>query len=343
MKQQELIKVVWAGKGSRTLKYHQLLEDRLGLAPDETAVLTVLLLRGAQTPGELRSRTERLHAFADRAAVEDCLARLAARSVPLVRQLERRPGQHDLRWAHLLGPLPATEAIPARPAAPVDREVVLAGGASARDAHVVAGYDAVAEAYADEFGAELSGKPFDRWLLQRVSELSDGPIADVGCGPGQSTRMLADAGAEVVGMDLSPAMVAVATTRHPDLTFQVGDLTRLLRPPTAAAWGAVVGWYAGVHLAGSELQPACSGLARVLAPGGWLALSLFAGAEVRHRAEWFGHPVALDFVLHDPGDVLAAVRGAGLEVEEWYLRGPLPRVETDAERLYVLARQPHSR
>jgi hypothetical protein len=123
----------------------------------------------------------------------------------------------------------------------------------------------------------------------------------------------------------------------------VGDLTRLLRPPTAPAWGAIVGWYAAVHLAASELGPACAGLARVLAPGGWLALSFHVGDEVRHLMEWFGQPVDLHLVLHDPEEVLAAARESGLEVVERYVRGPLPGVELETDRLYVLARQPQSR
>ena len=101
---------MWSDTGRRTLKYHQILDERLGLDPDERALLTVLLLRGAQAPGELRTRTERLHAFADRGEVEACLRRMAGRPEPLVRELERRPGQQDRRWVHLLGPVPQQAA-----------------------------------------------------------------------------------------------------------------------------------------------------------------------------------------------------------------------------------------
>src|SRR5689334_25410716 len=64
LKDRGLLRIVWADTGRRTLKYHQILTERLELAPDEQALLTVLLLRGAQAPGELRTRTERLHEFA---------------------------------------------------------------------------------------------------------------------------------------------------------------------------------------------------------------------------------------------------------------------------------------
>jgi hypothetical protein len=95
LRARELVRVVWADTGRRTLKYHQLLEQQLGLAEDERALITVLLLRGAQAPGELRTRTERLHTFADRREVEETLHRMATSATPLVRELPRRRGQQD--------------------------------------------------------------------------------------------------------------------------------------------------------------------------------------------------------------------------------------------------------
>ncbi len=339
LKERGLLRIVWADRGPRTLKYHQVLDERLSLQPDERALMTVLLLRGPQAPGELRTRTERLHSFADREAVEAVLQRLAALPTPLVRELERRPGQHDNRWMHLLGPAPA-EAAPTTEAPGIDRESVLAAGRTARDAKVVTTYDAVAADYADWLDAELTAKPLDRWILDRVAALAgQGPVVDVGTGPGQVAAYLASAGATVTGVDVSPGMVEEARRRHPGLTFAVGDLTSLLRPPSAPGWSAVTAWYALVHLAGSELGPAVSSMARVLAPGGWLALALHAGAEVRHVEEWWEHDVDVDFVLHDPADVLAAVRAAGLVDVEWYLRGPYEDAEVETERLYVLARR----
>ena len=344
LKERGLVRIVWADRGPRTLKYHQLLDERLGLQAEERALLTVLLLRGPQAPGELKSRTERLHAFADRNEVEDVLRRMAAQTdegpAPLVRELERRPGQQDRRWVHLLGPVEAEVAAP-RPEPGVDRESVLGAGAAARDGRVRATYDAVASAYAHWLTAELDRKPFDRWLLDRVAGLAGGnPVVDVGTGPGHVAAHLAAAGAEVTGIDLSPGMIDEARRRYPDLSFSVGDLSNLLRPPSASGWGAITAWYALVHLAGSELAPAVASLTRVIVPGGWLALSLHAGAEVRHADELWEQPVDIDFVFHDPADVLAAVRAAGLVDIEWYLRGPYAGAEEETERLYVLARRP---
>ncbi|MEA2151485.1 MAG: uncharacterized protein QOD69_3315 [Solirubrobacteraceae bacterium] len=89
-----------SGAGSRTSKYRHLLDEALTNAPDELAVLCVLMLRGAQTPGELKGRTERMHPFADLAAVHKTLEQLISRD--LVAQHPRRPGQKEERYAHRL-------------------------------------------------------------------------------------------------------------------------------------------------------------------------------------------------------------------------------------------------
>ncbi len=90
-----------SGHGSRAAKYRHLLDEALGLAPDELALLGVLMLRGAQTPGELKQRSERLHRFDDLAAVEATLAGLIGRGH--VAQLARQPGQKEERYVQLLG------------------------------------------------------------------------------------------------------------------------------------------------------------------------------------------------------------------------------------------------
>jgi uncharacterized protein YceH (UPF0502 family) len=102
---QRLARRGWArfasGHGSRAPKYRHLLDEALRLAGDEISVLGVLMLRGAQTPGELKQRTERMHRFADLAGVEATLDRLVERE--LVSRLGRRPGQKEQRYAQLLG------------------------------------------------------------------------------------------------------------------------------------------------------------------------------------------------------------------------------------------------
>jgi uncharacterized protein YceH (UPF0502 family) len=90
-----------SGAGSRARKYRHLLPEALGLEPAEVSLLAVLMLRGPQTPGELKQRSERLHGFADIAAVEETLDGLIERG--LVARLARGPGQKEERWSQLLG------------------------------------------------------------------------------------------------------------------------------------------------------------------------------------------------------------------------------------------------
>jgi hypothetical protein len=100
--------------GERADKHEHRLPDVLGLSPAEVALLAVLLLRGPQTSGELRARTERMHAFATTEEVERVLDGLADRTEPLVRRLERQPGRKEARYADAL--VPREAEAPATPA-----------------------------------------------------------------------------------------------------------------------------------------------------------------------------------------------------------------------------------
>jgi uncharacterized protein YceH (UPF0502 family) len=91
------------GAGSRVQKYKHRIDERLGIPPASQALLTVLLLRGAQTPGELRTRSERMHSFVNVEAVEAEVAETAADiSIPLWRRLPQAAGQKEARYMHLL-------------------------------------------------------------------------------------------------------------------------------------------------------------------------------------------------------------------------------------------------
>lgn len=90
-----------SGAGSRARKYRHLLDEALDADPAELALLAVLMLRGTQTPGELKQRADRQHSFADLAAVHETLEKLVERGY--VERLPRRPGQKEERYAQLLG------------------------------------------------------------------------------------------------------------------------------------------------------------------------------------------------------------------------------------------------
>jgi len=89
---------------SRTIRWRHQFESQLGLDRPKTAVLTELLLRGPQAPGALKPRVKRLGFDGDAGQILAVLEALAARAVPLVEQLPRRPRERDQRWTHLLGP-----------------------------------------------------------------------------------------------------------------------------------------------------------------------------------------------------------------------------------------------
>ncbi|MFY9826706.1 MAG: YceH family protein [Thermoanaerobaculia bacterium] len=117
--------LVWRTEGARTERWQQSVVRRWGLDRAGKALMTLLLLRGPQTPGEMRTRSERMHAFASLEEVEEALRQLAAMDEPLVRDLPRRPGQKEIRWIHLVGEL-APEPEPREVAEPP--EALLAAG-----------------------------------------------------------------------------------------------------------------------------------------------------------------------------------------------------------------------
>ncbi len=96
-----------SGPGSRAPKYRHTFDSALDLSDEDVAVLCLLMLRGAQTPGELKGRSDRLHSFPDLRSVEATLDRLIERE--LVRRLDRRPGQKEQRYLQLVGGDPTGE------------------------------------------------------------------------------------------------------------------------------------------------------------------------------------------------------------------------------------------
>ena len=102
LKSAGLVRFVHMASGRATTRYRHSVSEALGLDAAEVALLGLLLIRGAQTPGELKTRSERWHAFADTAAILDALEALAARHDGLVMRLERQAGHKEARWTHLM-------------------------------------------------------------------------------------------------------------------------------------------------------------------------------------------------------------------------------------------------
>lgn len=323
LKDAGLVRVTWMDYGKRTLKYAQNVVDLLALDSAERAVLTVLLLRGPQTLGELKSRTARLAEFSDRDEVAAVLEGLAGREHALVQRLTRAAGQQDYRWTHLLGELSATAV-----EAEVDREQLSGGDSAARDQALIVGYQALADADPEP----ESLRPFEEWFLTRLAELAGPyPLADTGSGLGDVTNILAEAGAGPTGFDLCPELVAAARLRYPGLSFETADFRQLLRPATAAGWGGVCSWFSLNHFTPREVAEALRHFTQIMLPGGALGLAVQCGNAITETTTWQGVELPVPSVLHDPQQIITATQRAGLvEVESYLFNG---------EMLYLLAKK----
>lgn len=202
------------------------------------------------------------------------------------------------------------------------------------DLAVRTAYDTVAVSYAELFRSALAASPFDRAMLGIFAELVSGRVADVGCGPGRITGHLNELGLDVFGVDLSPQMVAVARTDHPQLRFDVGTITEL--DIADGSLGGVVAWYSVIH-APPAAQPAIfAELARVLEPGGQALLAFQVGADQHvHLEQGYGHDISLDVYRMDPDRVTAELDDAGLDVYARLVRDPAGRERTP--QAYLLA------
>jgi uncharacterized protein len=121
LKESGLVRFVHPSHGRSVIRYRQVVDERFGLDDRGLSVVSVLLLRGPQTVGELRARTERLADFESLASVEGELERLSNGPEPLVSRLTRQPGQKEERWVQLVTGEPSEEAIALHSVAPSPR------------------------------------------------------------------------------------------------------------------------------------------------------------------------------------------------------------------------------
>lgn len=207
-------------------------------------------------------------------------------------------------------------------------------------------YDKAAPRYVQFVGTEISSAtegPIDRALLVTFIELikrqSVVHVADVGCGPGRVAAFMAEHDFDVVGVDVSQAMLAVARTAHPHIKFEEGQLDAL--PIETGVLAGVVCWYSIIYTPLERLAEAFGELKRVLIPGGYLLLAFQAEGEPIHRADAQGTHLPLTSYRHSVQEIAACLEDAGFEIYATVLRAP--ELENEATfQGFVIARSPLS-
>lgn len=202
-------------------------------------------------------------------------------------------------------------------------------------------YDRVAADYAEQFRDELSKKPFDCQMLDRLVETvgKRETICDLGCGAGHIARYLKDRAATVCGIDLSAGMVEQARALNPDILFQQGTMLDL-NNIADESFGGVAAFYSIIHVPREVVVDALREIKRVLRSSGTLLLTFHIGQETRHFDEWFGKKVNLDFFFFETGEMKNHLETAGFEIEKAIEREPIPEVEVQTRRAYIFARKP---
>jgi SAM-dependent methyltransferase len=207
-----------------------------------------------------------------------------------------------------------------------------------------AGYDAMAEQYAELFRTALDDAPLDRALLGAFAELvrrdhPDAPLLEVGSGPGTVAAHLHRLGMSVRGIDLSPAMVELARRKHPEIGFEVGDMGAL--DVADASVAGLVAWYSLIHAPESRRPAVIGEFHRVLRPGGHVLLAFQVGDDTLHLDEAFGIDVSLDFHRLQPDAVIALLAAAGFDLVARLVRAPDPTsAAAKVPQGFLIARRP---
>ncbi|HEY8915881.1 MAG TPA: class I SAM-dependent methyltransferase [Chitinophaga sp.] len=199
-------------------------------------------------------------------------------------------------------------------------------------------YNTVADDYAVERWDELNRKHVDRLLLKEFAAANKdkGLCADFGCGPGQTTRFLYDNGMrDLVGTDLSPAMVNVARKLSPEIKFETKDLLKIGFP--SGHLGSALAFYAIVHFTLDQVRTCFGEINRVLKPGGDFLFSFHVGDEIVHFDKAHDKEVDIDLFFFKTDDIVALLDETGLNVIDAIERRPHKDMEYQTRRAYIWA------
>ena len=188
-------------------------------------------------------------------------------------------------------------------------------------------YDVTASTYVQFAGTDINSAtehPIDRSLLGAFIELIKRQtfrrVADIGCGPGRVASLMAAHGLDVVGADVSPAMLAIATATHPHIEFVEGQLDAL--PLESGELAGAVCWYSIIYTPRHRLVEVFEELARVLTPGGHLLLAFQAEGDPLHREDAFGSGLPLTSYRHSVSDVVGRLEESGFGISTTVIRAP---------------------
>ena len=205
-------------------------------------------------------------------------------------------------------------------------------------------FDIAAGTYVEFVGTDISSAtecPTDRSLLVDFIELikrqTISRVADVGCGPGRVAAFMADCGLDVVGVDISQAMLAIASTAHPHIEFEEGRLDAL--PIETGVLAGAVCWYSIIYTPPDRLDEAFDELARVLMPGGYLLLAFQAEGEPVHREDAFGTRLPLTSYRHNMQEVAGRLEETRFKIYTTALRAAELEHETSSQG-FVVATSP---
>ncbi|MGW6931567.1 class I SAM-dependent DNA methyltransferase [Lentzea sp. NPDC054927] len=179
-------------------------------------------------------------------------------------------------------------------------------------------YDTVAVSYTEHTRELLDRLPHVRAALRLFAEEVDGPVADVGCGPGLVTAHLHALGADVFGVDLSPGMIELARRDHPGLRFEVGSMTEPLGDTVAG----ILAFWSLIHILDHEVPTVFEHFREALRPNGLLMIGFHVGDETRMKTQGYGgHPMRVHVHLRRPERVAGWLSEAGFTVEAQWLLG----------------------
>jgi SAM-dependent methyltransferase len=184
-------------------------------------------------------------------------------------------------------------------------------------------YDSMAPLYTAVARGDIDRDTPDRdWLAEfaQLAALHDGPVADLGCGPGYVTNYLSELGLPNLGYDLSPALIAEAQRAFPDTTFQVGDLTAL--DVASGTLAGIVSRYSLIHMPADQLVHAFAEFARLLKPGAPVLVSFFAANSADRHGAPFDHAVVTAYQL-SPATLASQLSDAGFDRITVGTRGPV--------------------